>query len=236
MKAVVSPPAQTPFRKGLQAGAGVAVGYFPVSLTFGLTAKSTGLGLTESMLMSLLVFAGASQFLALNMIAAHAGAWEVIFSVFAVNSRHFLMSLGLRDKVEEDHPWKKALYAFAITDETFSVSAMEKGRVSTAFLYGLCFLSYIIFAVGTGCGYLIGSMLPPELEAGMNFALYALFIGLLVPAMKTSVKVLLLVILSGITHFLLLRCGLDSGWSFISAALLASLITEGFSRWRGVKA
>ena len=71
-----------PFRQGVQAGVAIAIGYTPIALAFGLLAKTTGLMLGETVLMSLVVFAGASQYIALSLIAAGTGALEIVLTTF----------------------------------------------------------------------------------------------------------------------------------------------------------
>ena len=117
------------FRKGIQAGISIAIGYAPIALTFGLLAKTTGLSIGETVLMSLVVFAGASQYISLSLVTLGTGIVEIILTTFIVNIRHFLMSTALNEKSEEDHFINKAIYSFGITDETFSVAAMKEGTV-----------------------------------------------------------------------------------------------------------
>lgn len=118
---------EVPFRKGLQAGVSIAIGYAPVALTFGLLAKTAGLSFIETVLMSMVVFAGASQYMALSLISLGTSTYEIIFTTFIVNIRHFLMSTALNEKAEDDKLMKKALYSFGITDESFSVIATKDG-------------------------------------------------------------------------------------------------------------
>jgi predicted branched-subunit amino acid permease len=73
---------QSSFLQGIQGGASIAIGYLPVALTFGLLSKSTGLSLSETVLMSLIVFAGASQYISLSLIAVGTGVIEIIFTTF----------------------------------------------------------------------------------------------------------------------------------------------------------
>lgn len=130
------------FKKGIQAGISIGIGYFSIALTFGLLAKPTGLSIYETVLMSLIVFAGAAQYISLSLIAYGTGIFEIILTTFIVNIRHFLMSATLNEKVEEDHLLKKLLFAFGITDETFSVAATREGSVSTGYMFGIIMVSY----------------------------------------------------------------------------------------------
>ncbi|MBY6267610.1 AzlC family ABC transporter permease, partial [Parageobacillus thermoglucosidasius] len=66
------------FRQGVQAGVTIAIGYMPIALTFGLLAKTTGLTLVETTMMSAVVYAGAAQYIALNLFAVGTGAFEIV--------------------------------------------------------------------------------------------------------------------------------------------------------------
>lgn len=221
------------FRAGIQGGISIAIGYLPIALTFGLLAKSSGLSLGETVLMSLFVFAGAAQYISLTLIAAGTGAFEIILTTFIVNIRHLLMCASLNEKVEEDSPFKKALYAFGVTDETFSVASVKEGTVSTAYMFGLVFISFASWVVNSGIGHLIGSSLPDTLQESMSVALYAMFIGLLVPSMKKHRKVIVLASLAAFINVLLSQVIESAGWAIVSSTLLAAVAVEFLMKgWR----
>lgn len=227
MEATAEQSVRPQFKNGVQSGISIAIGYFPIALTFGFLAKSTGLELYETVLMSAFVFAGAAQYMALSLIALGTGAAEIIFTTFIVNIRHFLMGTFLNEKAESDSVWKKLVYAFGITDETFAVAASTPHRISTVYLLGLMSVSYGSWVVSSGLGFAIGSSLPRLLQESMSIALYAMFIGLLVPSMKRSAKVVYLALLAGALNSVFTLSGLlGKGWSLVCAALASALITE----------
>ncbi|WP_417897394.1 AzlC family ABC transporter permease [Bacillus haimaensis] len=215
------------FRNGLQAGVSIAIGYVPIAITFGLLAKSAGLTVTETVMMSLLVFAGAAQYMSLNMIVLGSGVFEIVMTTFILNIRHFLMSASLNEKVEEDKLWKKSLYSFGITDETFSVTATKEGTIRTGYMFGVIFISYSSWVVSSGIGHAIGSSLPDSLQESMAVALYAMFVGLLVPSFKKHRKV---VVLAGIAAMLntafAIVLGIAPGWSIVLATLVSAVGVE----------
>jgi 4-azaleucine resistance transporter AzlC len=218
---------QSHFSEGITAGLSISIGYMPVAITFGLLASDTGLTLSETVLMSIFVFAGAAQYISLSLIAAGTGVFEIIFTTFIVNIRHFLMSASLNEKVDEDSLWKKALYSFGITDETFSVASMKEGNVSAGYMFGLIFISYSSWVVFSGVGHLIGANLPETLQESMSVALYAMFIGLLVPSMKKQRKVVFLASAAGVIHSLIYLTGLlSTGWAIVLSTLLSAILIE----------
>lgn len=216
------------FKKGMQSGISIGIGYFPIALTFGLLAKSTGLTIGETFLMSMIVYAGASQYIALNLISLGTGAFEIILTTFIVNIRHFLLCTVLNEKnVPNESTISKVLYSFGVTDETFSVAAVKEGTVSSKYMLGLNLIAYSSWVIFSVLGHMIGESLPQMLQESMSVALYAMFIGLLVPSLKKSVKVLFLAGLGACfnTIFKLSEI-LSTGWAIVAATLLSAIIVE----------
>jgi 4-azaleucine resistance transporter AzlC len=217
----------TEFKKGIQSGISIAIGYMPIALTFGLIAKTTGLALGETVMMSMLVFAGAAQYISLSLLAQGIGIFEVILTTFIVNIRHFLMSASLNEKAEEDTVGARMGYSFGITDETFSVAAMREGTVNAGYMFGLNLTAYSSWVVFSGLGFLVGAGLPQTLQESMSVALYAMFVGLLVPSMKTNVKVVYLAALAAAFNSIFTMAELMStGWAIVLATLLSAIIVE----------
>lgn len=220
--------AQRGFSDGLKAGVSIAIGYFPVALTFGLLAKTTGLSLLEATAMSIFVFAGAAQYISLSLITAGVAPAVIILNTFIVNIRHFLMTASLNEKMQPDARWKKALYAFGITDESFSVLAIQKeDNVRTTFAAGVIVISYGSWVVFTALGHLIGANLPAFLQAAMSIALYAMFVGLLVPSMRGNRKVLSLAVIAAVLNsFFFFTELLSTGWAILVSTLASAVIIE----------
>ncbi|WP_416145052.1 AzlC family ABC transporter permease [Planococcus koreensis] len=224
------------FIAGLKAGTSIAIGYFPVALTFGLLAKTTGLSLIEATAMSIFVFAGAAQYISLTLITAGVAPILIVLNTFVVNIRHFLMTAALNEKMEPAAVWKKALYAFGITDESFAVLAIqEDNKVRTSFAAGVIAISYGSWVVFTAIGHLIGANLPHFLQAAMSIALYAMFVGLLVPSMRGNRKVFSLAAIAGIINSVFYFTGwLSTGWAILFSTLASAVIIEIISS-KGVK-
>jgi 4-azaleucine resistance transporter AzlC len=175
--------------------------------------------------MSLLVFAGASQFMALEMLALGTGAVEIVLSTFIVNIRHLLMSMSINERAAREPKPIKGLYAFFITDEVFAVAAAGEREVGSGYLFGLGLMAYLGWTINTAVGYLAGAVLPLTLQEGMSVALYAMFIGLLIPSVKRHRKALYLAGGAGLLNALFVRF-LPTGWAIIAAAAAAVLVTE----------
>jgi 4-azaleucine resistance transporter AzlC len=215
------------FKRGFQAGISIAIGYFPIALTFGLLAKTTGLSIIETVLMSMIVFAGASQYISLSLLTLGTGIFEIVLTTFIVNIRHLLMAASLNEKVDEDRTFYKAIYSFGITDETFSVAATKEGSVSTGYIFGVISVSYASWVVNSGVGHLVGASLPETLQESMTVALYAMFIGLLVPSLKKSMKAIFLASLAAVFNIIFTFAELlSTGWAIVMATILSAMIVE----------
>ncbi|SDO49037.1 AzlC family ABC transporter permease [Alkalicoccus daliensis] len=213
-------------RQGLTAGLSIAFGYMPVAITFGLLAGSTGLTVVEAVLMSMIVFAGAAQYMALSMIAVGAGAVEVILATFIVNFRHLLMSAAIQERAEPSSKRYRALFGFFLTDEVFAVSSVKEAPIKAPYILGVGLVAYSSWVGFTAAGYFTGAVLPPVLQESMGIALYALFIALLVPSIKEAGRpVLILALMGGGLHWIF-QLQLATGWAIMAATITSVIIYE----------
>lgn len=168
------------FTYGLRQSLTIAIGYAPVAITFGILATQFGLTFWEAGLMSLFVYAGASQFIAIEMI--HQGATPLMIGVttLIVNIRHFIMSLSVVPYFpERSLPWSLGL-AQGLTDESFVLNTkvlknVEGEESRRRVMVGINLGAYATWVSFTILGGLIGKWLPIQFS-GFQFALLALFI------------------------------------------------------------
>jgi 4-azaleucine resistance transporter AzlC len=235
------------FSQGVRAGLPIALGYFPTALAFGVVALAAGLTAAQAMLMSLLVFSGAGQFLAVNLIAGGAAPMAIVTANLVVNLRYFVMSASLSRRLRLS--WlEAALIGFGVTDETFIMNYLAHPReiiadeanstnadheanskddiLPTDFALGVSVVSYLGWIGGTYVGVVFASVLPPGLTIGMGVVLYAMFIALLIPTVAKSLGVGVIAIASGGCCWLFSQY-LSFGWAMI----LATTIVAGFGVW-----
>ena len=217
------------FSDGVRAAVPVMVGYFPAGMTFGILAKGGQINILDLVGFSGVIFAGASQYMAINLLKSGVAYIEIIFATFLLNFRHLLMSAGIAQKLREPKIGRLAAIAFGITDETFSVAAAEELELSTAYLGGLGFFSWLSWNVGSLAGFLAGSYLPDRIEAAMGVALYALFAALLMPQIKRNLSFAVLAVVAGALHAGLKSGGfISGGWTFVISIILSALIGAAF--------
>lgn len=210
-------------REAIKAGIPIFIGYAPAAAAFGVLSKSCGISLLECFLFSAMVFAGASQFIALNLLMTGMGPIGIIFTTLLVNFRHFLMSAYLATKVEQITRKYYFLIAFGVTDEVFSVLSLRKSPLSKSFIFILELSAYSAWVSGTLAGYIMGGFFPEELTQSMGVALYALLLAILLPEMKRSSRVVILAVASGILNTFILKLDiLPDGWSIILCILVVA--------------
>ncbi|MGM8366295.1 AzlC family ABC transporter permease [Virgibacillus sp. W0181] len=214
-------------RKGFAVGFPIMLGYLPIAITYGVLAKQAGLTILELTLMSVLVFAGASQFMGANMIAVGAGAVEIVVATFVLNFRHFVMSLSFMNRVR-DHfslKWRFAL-SLGLTDETFAVSSLHsdetKREKGVLFYLAIILTAYFSWVVGSFLGGILGEVIPEKLSQSMGVALYAMFIGLLIPSVKKNARVGLIALLAMMINALASQF-MSDGWAIVFGTVLGGL-------------
>jgi 4-azaleucine resistance transporter AzlC len=222
--------AGTSFKRGLKAGIPIAVGYLPIAIAFGVLAKTLGIPSIIAMLMSLIVFAGASQFVGIKLMSLGALPIEIVLATFILNLRHFLMTSFIAQNLEKDTS-KKLIpqLAFGITDETFAVASIEgKGEISPQFMLGLNLMAFSFWNIGTLAGLLMSTWIPEYIISGMGIALYAMFIGLVVPSMRTASPILIVALtamaVNSAFYFVPALSFVSPSWAIIISTIFAALL------------
>jgi 4-azaleucine resistance transporter AzlC len=209
------------FKQGIRAALPIVLGFIPVGIAFGVLARQSGLTTLETGAMSLMVYAGASQFIAVGMLAAGAAALPIIFTTFLVNLRHFLMSSTISSHFKQNSLPKTAVIAFELTDESFAVAMSDTSKIDgrPSYLFGLQVTSQIAWVTGTMIGALFGSLVNST-SYGFPFALPALFICLLVIQLKTRVHIAVMLLAGALS--VAFKFLLPGNWNLVLAAVLAS--------------
>ncbi len=210
-------------RNGVVSGFPIILGYFPVAMAFGMLSRNVGITLKESSFFSLFVFAGASQFMALDLIKAGVAAGNIILATFLLNLRHMMMSASLSVRLKEVKKRWLPFIAFGVTDETFSVSSLKGSNINTPFLLSLHTSSYASWVLGTFTGYMVGSILPMAVQNSLGIGLYAMFAALLVPEVKKSRNVLFLSLIAAAIYALITYFELvPQSWSLVVTIITAA--------------
>jgi 4-azaleucine resistance transporter AzlC len=175
-----------PVLDGLTASLPIAMGYFPIAFSFGVAATRAGFTGVEAFALSLIIYAGASQFLALALLTSGAPVLVSAFTLIAMNLRHVLYGPALMRAAGQGASTRRAwVWAFGLTDEVFgqALGALARGqRFSEGYMSGLGAGAYASWLAGTAAGAIAGGGALdgwPAVSAGLGFMLPALFLALL---------------------------------------------------------
>jgi 4-azaleucine resistance transporter AzlC len=165
----------------------VLLGYVAIGAAFGLLLVEAGYPWWMSLVMGVVMYAGAGQYIAVGLFAAGAGLWEAALVQLVVNARHIAYGVTMFKRFNAAGPYKWYLI-FSLSDETFALlsSLPEEGEEDSAafsrFMFQVALLNHLYWLAGGLIGAVLGTLLPFEIK-GIGFALTALFVALMVEQM-----------------------------------------------------
>jgi len=202
----------------------IVLGYIPIGIAFGVLAQKAGISPLNTLLMSLLVYAGSSQLIAVGLFATGAPPLSIIFTTFVVNLRHILMSAALSPYLKR---WRKlalAALAYQLTDETFAMHAAQfpSGLPPQSEIFAVNVTAQIAWIFGSGMGVTLGRSITDVKPLALDYVLPAMFIALMTLQIKDRVQVSA-ALLTGVLSVSLLLMGMEQ-WNVIAAALIGATI------------
>ena len=213
--------------KGFAAGALRMMPLIPgvviLALLFGYLAKQTGLSVLESGLMSAIVFAGASQFLALQLWTDPLSIGALVVAVTIVNVRHVLMGATMVPWLSKVPTHKAYAALYFMTDEAWGISVVEmnRGGRDAAFLWGAGFCLYAFWVTSTFFGAAFGDLIPDPERYGINFLFAAFFLALLFSFWKGKGDLVPWIVAAAVA--LVMERFTDGTWYILVGALVGSL-------------
>ncbi|MDR1742157.1 MAG: AzlC family ABC transporter permease [Synergistaceae bacterium] len=210
-----------PVLRGAKRSLPVLLGFMPVGMAYGLLAQQLGLGLWDTAGMSLFVFAGASQLMALSMLHGGASVAAIVGATFVINFRHVLMAASLSPMLRVWSKWHCALLGGMLTDESFAIHSVcfAEGDTDPAAAISLNCVIYVAWTAAGCAGYMLGTLIERPEAWGINFALPAMFIGLLMSMLDTRGRPALIAALcGGAVSVALVLAGAES-WATLLGAL-----------------
>lgn len=221
--------ARRDFIKGLKDGIPIGLGYLSVSFGFGIMAVSSGLSVLSAVIISMTNLTSAGQVAGIAVIASGGAYIEMALAQLIINLRYALMSLSLSQKLDKSFTALSRLaVSFGVTDEIFAVASGKTKKVSKHYMYGLIFLPFICWSLGTLLGGCAGEILPSRLKAALGIAIYGMFIAIFVPAARKAVGVLAVVITavaaSCCLRYIPIFSGVSQGFSIIICTVIASVL------------
>lgn len=204
------------------------VGAIPLGIIFGTLAQGSGLSFGATLAMSAFVFAGSAQFIALGLLAAGSTLPLIVLTTVVVNLRHMLYAAGLLPYVQGASQRWKAIIGFFLTDEAFAVAIRRYQQPDLSphkhwYYLGAALAMYGNWILCTGLGLTVGQLIPNAAAWGLDFAMVATFIGMIVPYATTRPMVGAILV-AGIVA--LLANGLPHKLGLMVAAIAG--VTAGF--------
>lgn len=167
----------------------LCIGDFPFSFIVGALSVSAGMSVWQSTAWSAIVIAGSAQMLALNMLKTGATLGVIIFTTLIINLRHVLYSASISGTVREASFFKKCFMSYALTDEVYAttVKEMEGNKKEKYLFYGSAMITFwAIWVLADFLGALVGASFPHIEKYGLDFAMVAAFIAIVVPQIKSQ--------------------------------------------------
>ena len=201
-------------------------GYIGIGLSFGIIASSVGLNPFFVGAMSLFIYAGAAQFITVSMLSSGFPILSIVLATFLINSRMILMSMATAPFFKRYSVFKNIIIGTFLTDESFSLGMNKQnytnGRLTYEWFNTANLVSYFTWSVSSVLGALLGGIVKDPKVLGLDFALVAMFIGLLYLqvisdfTIKKKVQFLVIVVVFFLVYF---------GMIFIPSNLLIIVVT-----------
>jgi len=218
---------------GITQAAPIVLGYIPIGFAFGVLAQKAGISPLNTLLMSILVYAGSSQLIAIGLFAAGVPALSVILTTFVVNLRHTLMSAAVSPLLGRWRKVELAAFAHQLTDETFAIHSARlltsSDPLNKAEVFGINVTAQAAWIFGTWLGTVVGQLITDVKPFALDYALPAMFVALLVLQIKDRVQIAV-ALLTGVLAVGLLLIGVEQ-WHVIAATLVGATIGVMSEEW-----
>ncbi len=214
---------------GVRQGLPIVFGYIPVGFAYGVLAQKAGISLEGTVAMSVFLFAGSAQFIAVDLISRGVPMASIILTIFVVNLRHLLMSAALAPYLKKWPARLRWLFAAELTDETFAMHAgrFAKGDRPKAETLALNLTAHSSWVGGGLLGALFSELLADDKVFGLDFAMPAMFIALLAGQCRRGGMFALAGLIGAAASVLLVLAGINR-WNIIFATLIAATLATLF--------
>lgn len=208
------------------------MGYLPIGFAYGVLAVNAGLTIVQTVLMSIIVYAGSSQLIAASLFAQMINPISIIATTFIVNLRHLLMSAALAPYLQHWRNLEVSTFSFELTDESFGVHSLrfEKGETTPAPTIAINAICQLAWVVGSLVGAVAGNLIEDVKPFALDYALPAMFIALLVLQLKNK-KHVWIALVSGLLSLFIWLAGATQ-WNVIIATIIGAAIGAGVETWQ----
>jgi len=185
----VHPTSSRTYLDGVRAAAPIGVAALAFGLSFGVLARSAGMGRIAPVVMSATTFAGSAQFAAASILGAGGGLVTAIVAAVLLNLRYGPIGLSAAGAFE-GRWWKRAVTAQLVVDESWAIAQRDDGRTDRHLLVGAGLLLLVTWTTGTAIGAFAGDLVADPEALGLDAAFPALFLALLWSQVRERSKLL----------------------------------------------
>lgn len=206
-------------------GLPICLGYLSVSFGFGIMAVRAGLTVFQAVLISVTNLTSAGQAAGVGIIAAGGSLIEMALTQFIINIRYALMGLSLSQRLDgKFNTLHRLIASFGITDEIFAVSSSQPNKVSPRYMYGLVFISFMGWTMGTFLGAVAGQLLPEAVTSAMGIVLYGMFLAIIIPPARKQKSIMTVVLVSALISvlFYYVFTFVSGGFAVIISAVISA--------------
>lgn len=219
------------FKQGIKDCIPTLLGYAGIGFSFGVVGSASGFNIFEIALLSILIYAGAAQFIVIALMVVHTPVWVIVLTALIVNSRMFLLSMTLAPTFKRETLWHRLGIGALLTDETFGVAITpySKGEaIGRYWIHGLNVTAYSFWIFASVIGAVFGDFVSHPEALGLDFAIIGMFVFLTAAQVeglqKSKLRVYLLLMLVVIILMLVLSLFMPSYLAIIFAATLTATI------------
>ena len=220
------------FMDGIKSAIPVSLGYISIGAAFGIVASAQGYSIWQVFFMSTFLYAGAAQFIIVAMMAVHTPISVMVLTIFLVNFRMFLQSLTATQIFPHQSLKSGMMMGTLITDESFGLLTLEhvkRATITPIWMHGVNVMSYLTWIASTVVVAALGNLIPNPEKYGIDYALVAMFIGLLALTLDSMVNheklpVVLTVVVSAVLLYFFAGIIVSSYVAVLIATIVGALI------------
>jgi len=200
------------FSQGVKDCVPTLIGYISIGIAMGIVGAASNLSILEVALLSILVYAGAAQFIICALLVSGSPFSVIVFTTFIVNLRHFLLSMTIAPSFKNYSLLKNFGIGTLLTDESFGVAAnkiAKKEMINASWMNGLNLTAYFFWILSCTLGAVFGKWISNPEVLGLDFSLTAMFLALLVlqlESMKRSKLKFYLLLITYVVLSMLVLC------------------------------
>ncbi len=218
--------------EGTVAALPVVLGYLPYGLSFGILARQVEMTLLEVLLMSSVVYAGAAQLIVVGLLQAGQPLISIVATTLFVNIRYLLLCSAITPFLSQWQRWQRLLLAYFVSDETFAVltSKFSQAKASRGYGFSVNTIAMLGWVGSCSLGHYASTLIGNMELFGLDFALPAVFIALLLILMRTQIM-LVVALVAGVVALAIYLAGLPR-LSVIVAAIIAATVGVWIEAWK----